>query len=250
MLVTSLKPPAEVFANPPTLLPKHIYLDGYQKLLFAPNSEFPKFMRNSLIVAGATAVFTSVVASLAAYAFSKFRFPGSRRLSFSLFLTQLFPQAVIIVPLFIIFRNLRLYDTFGALILANMVFAVPVATWLMIGFYDGIPSELMDAALIDGCSRVGVLFRIIWPVSYTGMVATFMYVFIGAWSELLFAVTFTTRREVRTLPLALSGFLGQYTTDWAGLLAASTLTALPVAVIFLLLQRYFIAGMTSGAVKG
>jgi len=119
----------------------------------------------------------------------------------SLFLTQLFPHAVIIVPLFVIFRRLNLYDTFGALILANMVFALPVAIWLVIGFFDGIPDELMDAALIDGSTRIGVLFRIILPISYTGLVATFMYIFIGVWSELLFAVTFTTRREVRVLPL-------------------------------------------------
>ena len=250
MIITSFKPSNEIFANPPSLLPKHFYFDAYWNLLFAPESEFPRYMLNSFIVASSTALLTGLCAALAAYSFSKFRFRGNKPLSFFLFLTQLFPQAVILVPLFIVFRNLKLYDTYGALILANMVFAVPVSIWLMIGFYDSIPSELIDAGLIDGCTRISVLFRIILPLSVNGLVATVMYIFIGTWSELLFAVTFTTNRDVRTLPLALSYFIGQYTTDWAGLLAASTLTALPVAVIFLLLQRYFVAGMTAGAMKG
>lgn len=248
MILTSLKPSDEIFVNPPRLLPRRLYLDGYIKLF--TGMEFAKYMRNSFIVAGTTSLATSFCACLAAYAFSKFRFTGSQPLSFSLFLSQLFPQSVILVPLFIIFRRLGLYDTYGALIVANMVFAVPVSTWLMIGFFDGIPAELSDAALIDGCSRLGVLYHIIVPIARTGILATGMYIFIGSWSELLFAVTFTTNREVRTLPLALSNFIGQYTQDWSGLLAASTLTGLPVAIIFLALQHYFVEGMTSGAVKG
>jgi ABC-type glycerol-3-phosphate transport system permease component len=248
MILTSLKPSDEIFVNPPRLLPRRLYLDGYIKLF--TGMEFAKYMRNSFIVAGTTSLATSFCACLAAYAFSKFKFTGSQPLSFSLFLSQLFPQSVILVPLFIIFRRLGLYDTYGALIVANMVFAVPVSTWLMIGFFDGIPAELSDAALIDGCSRLGVLYYIIVPIARTGILATSMYIFIGSWSELLFAVTFTTNREVRTLPLALSNFIGQYTQDWSGLLAASTLTGLPVAIIFLALQHYFVEGMTSGAVKG
>ena len=250
MILTSLKPPDQIFANPPTFTLQGLHLDAYRELLLEPSSDFRMFMRNSFIVAGTTSLLTILIAALAAYAFSKFTFPGNKSISLSLFFTQLFPQAVIIVPLFIIFRRLNLYDTFGALILANMVFGLPVAIWLIIGFFDGIPDELIDAALIDGATRVGVLFRIILPISYTGLVATFMFIFIGVWSELLFAVTFTTKREVRVLPLALSNFIGQYTADWNGLLAASTLTALPVVIIFLLLQRFFISGMTEGAMKG
>lgn len=250
MALTSLKASDQIFADPPTFFPQEIHLDAYRELLFEPNSDFRMFMRNSFVVATTTGVLASLFAALAAYAFSKFAFPGNNPLAFSLFLTQLFPHAVIIVPLFVIFRRLNLYDTFGALILANMVFALPVAIWLTIGFFDSIPNELMEAAQIDGCSRFSVLFRIILPISYTGIVATFMYIFIGVWSELLFAVTFTTKREVRVLPLALSDEIGQYTTDWNGLLAASTLTAVPVVVIFLLLQRFFVAGLTEGAMKG
>jgi ABC-type glycerol-3-phosphate transport system permease component len=248
MVLTSLKPTDQIFVNPPVFVPRVLYFDAYLKLLTDPN--FLKYMRNSLIVATATAVATTVCACLAAYAFSKFSFRGNQPLSFSLFLSQLFPQAVILVPLFIIFRHLGLYDTYGALILANMVFAVPVSTWLMIGFFDSIPSELTDAALIDGSSKLGALYHIILPIAKTGVVATAMYIFIGSWSELLFAVTFTTDLEVRTLPLALSNFIGQYTQDWNGLLAASTLTGLPVVIIFLMLQRFFVDGITSGALKG
>ncbi|NPV53923.1 MAG: carbohydrate ABC transporter permease [Firmicutes bacterium] len=247
MIITSFKPPSEIFRDPPTFIPQNLYLGGYRKLLVDP--AFVGYMKNSTIVAGGTALIATFVASFAAYSFSKFRFPGNRVMSFSLFLTQLFPQSVILVPLFIVFQHYRLYDTYAALILSNLAFSVPVSIWLMIGFFEAIPQELGDAALIDGCSRLGVLFRIILPIARTGVVATAMYIFISAWSELLFALTFTTSKTIRTLPVALSMFIGQYTADWSGLLAAATLTCLPVAIIFLVLQRYFIEGMTSGAMK-
>ncbi|MAS33868.1 MAG: ABC transporter permease [Anaerolineaceae bacterium] len=248
MLINSLKPSDEVFAIPPTYFPSEINVESYTNL-FASTSMFPRNMLNSLIVATCTALLATLVATMAGYSFSKFRFPGNRPLSYSLFLTQMFPVAAILVPLFIIFQRLGLYNTLGALIVAGMAFSVPVAIWLMIGFFDAIPSELIDAALIDGASQIGVLFRIILPISVNGIVATTMYIFISAWSELLFAVTFTSSRELATLPVALSNFTGQYGTDWTGMMAASVLTALPVAIIFLILQRYFVQGITAGAVK-
>ena len=249
MLSSSLKPPAEIFASTPTLIPQDLYLEGY-KSLFAVDSNFFRSMLNSFIVAGSTAFLAGLFATLAAYSFSKFRFPGNKPLSFSLFLTQMFPHSAILVPLFILFQTLRLYDQLSALILANLAFAVPVAIWLLIGFFDSISEELLDAALIDGATRFGVLFRIIIPMSINGILATTMYIFIHAWSELLFAVTFTSSDVRATLPVTLSSFRGQYSVDWAGLLAASTLTALPVALLFLLLQRFFIEGITAGATKG
>ena len=248
MLINSLKPSDEVFAIPPTYFPSEINVESYTNL-FASTSMFPRNMLNSLIVATCTALLATLVATMAGYSFSKFRFPGNRPLSYSLFLTPMFPVAAILVPLFIIFQRLGLYNTLGALIVAGMAFSVPVAIWLMIGFFDAIPSELIDAALIDGASQIGVLFRIILPISVNGIVATTMYIFISAWSELLFAVTFTSSRELATLPVALSNFTGQYGTDWTGMMAASVLTALPVAIIFLILQRYFVQGITAGAVK-
>jgi multiple sugar transport system permease protein len=249
MISNSLKAPAEVFEYPPSFFPKQPYLDSY-KNLFSPGSSFSRNMLNSFIVASTTALASGLIALLAAYSFSKFTFPGNKALSFALFLTQMFPVSAILVPLFIIFQRLQLYNTLSAPILANMAFSVPVAIWLMIGFFDAIPSELIDAGRIDGATQLGVLFKIILPISVNGIVATIMYIFIGAWSELLFSVTFLSSKELFTLPVALSTFTGQYGTDWSGLLAASVLTALPVTAIFLMLQRYFIAGLTSGAVKG
>ena len=249
MLSSSLKPPGQVFSPTPSLFPEELYLEGYIGL-FAEGSNFLRAMGNSIFVAGATATLASLFATLAAYSFSKFRFPGNRPLSFSLFLTQMFPHAAILVPLFLLFQTLQLFDRLSALVLANLAFAVPVAIWLLIGFFDSIPDELTDAAMIDGAGRLGVLFRIILPITINGILATAMYIFISTWSELLFAVTFTQSSGKATLPVLLSSFKGQYNIDWAGLLAASTLTALPVAVLFLLLQRFFIEGITSGATKG
>lgn len=249
MLSSSFKAPREIFAATPSLFPKEIYLEGYQEL-FAENSDFLNSMWNSVKVAGSTALFACMLATLAAYSFSKFRFPGNRPLSFSLFLTQMFPHAAILVPLFALYRSLELYDSLNALVLSNLAFALPVAIWLMIGFFDAIPDDLIDAALIDGASRLGVLWRIITPISVNGILATAMYIFIHTWSELLFAVTFTSSDDKATLPVLLSSFRGQYGVDWAGLLAASALTALPVALLFLTLQRFFVEGMTAGATKG
>lgn len=248
MVVSSLKAPDELFSIPPTWFPNELHLEGYAAL-FSSNSVFPRSLLNSLIVATVTALLAIVVAALAGYSFSKFKFPGNGPLSYSLFLTQMFPVAAILVPLFVVFQRLGLYNTLGALIIANLAFAVPVAIWLMIGFFDSIPNELVDAARIDGASQLEILFRIIIPVSLNGLVATAMYIFITAWSELLFAVTFTSDQERATLPVALANFTGQYGTDWAGLMAASVLTALPVALIFLALQRFFVEGLTAGSVK-
>lgn len=249
MVISSLKAPAEIFADQPTLLPDELYLEGYRSL-FAPGSNFGRSMVNSFIVAGGTAFFAGLFATMAAYSFSKFRFPGNRPISFSLFVTQMFPHASILVPLYMLFRTLQLYDSLSALIIANLAFAVPVAIWLLIGFFDSISDEIIDAAKIDGASRIGVLYRIIIPMSVNGILATSMYIFISTWSELLFAVTFTSSDIHATLPVTLSSFRGQYGVDWAGLLAASTMTALPVAILFLLLQRFFIEGITAGATKG
>lgn len=248
MISSSLKPPAEIFAETPSLLPQTLYLEGYKSLL-DPRSNFLKSLLNSVIVAGSTAFLAGFFATLAAYSFSKFEFPGNKPISFSLFITQMFPHAAILVPLFVLFQNLQLYDKLSSLVLANLAFAVPVAIWLLIGFFDSIPDELTDAARIDGASQLGVLFRIIIPLSINGILATTMYIFISTWSELLFAVTFTTSDAKATLPVLLSSFRGQYSVDWAGLLAASTFTALPVALLFLLLQRFFIEGITAGATK-
>ena len=248
MIVSSLKAPDELFKIPPTWFPEKIHFEGYEAL-FTLNSIFPRSLLNSLIVAATTSLLAILVAALAGYSFSKFKFPGNSPLSYSLFLTQMFPVAAILVPLFVVFQKLGLYNTLGALIVANMAFAVPVAIWLMIGFFDSIPNELIDAAKIDGAGQLGILFRIVIPVSLNGLVATMMYIFITAWSELLFAVTFTSGQERATLPVALANFTGQYGTDWAGLMAASVLTALPVALIFLALQRFFVEGLTAGAIK-
>lgn len=249
MVINSLKETQEIFSDPPTVIPETISLEGYRNL-FAPGSSFPRSLLNSIIVAGTTAFFAALFATMAAYSFSKFKFPGNQALSFSLFITQMFPHASILVPLYILFHLLRLYDNLGALVLANLAFAVPVAIWLLIGFFDSISDELIDAAMIDGASRFGVLFRIIVPMSVNGILAASMYIFIHTWSELLFAVTFTSSEVNKTLPVTLSAFRGQYGVDWPGLLAASTMTALPVAILFLLLQGFFIEGITAGATKG
>ncbi|MCG3772665.1 MAG: Inner membrane ABC transporter permease protein YcjP [Nitrosomonadaceae bacterium] len=249
LAVSSLKPPSEIFSEAPTLLPQTLHLDGYKQIL-SSDSNFLTAMKNSLVVGSATAFLSCLLALFTAYSLMQFKLPGSRPFAISLFMTQMFPQAVILVPLFILFQDYNLYDTLPALVLANMAFSIPVAVWLLMGFMESIPSELIDAARIDGATHFGLMFRIIVPVSQNGIIAVIMWLFIRVWGELLFAVTFTTSQDTQTLQVFLAAFRGEYNTDWSGMLATSTLTALPVIIIFLLLQRFFASGLVSGAIKG
>jgi len=249
LVTSSLKPSGEIFAAVPTLLPSEINLESYHELLQS-GSAFRTGLRNSLIVASSTAILSCLIALLASYSLTTFQVRGQGVFSMLLFMTQMFPQAVILVPLFILFQNIGLYDTLPALILIDMAFAIPVAIWLLIGFLNGIPREIIEAARIDGASHFGTIFRIIIPISRNGLLATMMYIFVRVWGELLFAVTMTPSNENKTLPVVLSGFRGQNVVDYSGMLATAVLTALPVIIIFLFLQRFFASGLVSGSVKG
>jgi multiple sugar transport system permease protein len=252
MLLTSIKSGFAAMQFPPQWLPNEPTLASYEKLLDPTNSvgqDFLRFFWNSLFVSTTTTVLAVIVAVPAAYAFSRFDFPGRKFLFFAVLLRNMFPAVIFLVPLFILMRLLGLVNTHGSLILTYLTFGLPLAIWLLKGFYDNIPYQLEQAARIDGATRFQAFLLIVMPLSTPGIIATAIYSFIGAWNEYIFAYTFLNRNEQLTLPVGIQRFFSENTTDFPGLMAASFIMSLPVVVLFLLLQRYFVRALTEGAVK-
>jgi multiple sugar transport system permease protein len=252
MLLTSIKSGFAAMAFPPEWWPSEPTLASYRNLLDPENSvgrDFLRFFWNSLIVSTLTTILAVLVAVPAAYAFSRFRFPGRRFLFFSVLLRNMFPAVIFLVPLFILMRFLGLVNTHGSLVLTYLTFGLPLAIWLLKGFYDNIPVQLEQAARIDGATRLQAFVLIVMPLSVPGIIATAIYSFIGAWNEYIYAYTFLSKNEQLTLPVGVQRFFSENTTDFPGLMAASFMMSVPVVVLFLVLQKYFVRALTEGAVK-
>jgi multiple sugar transport system permease protein len=252
MLSTSLKGQFAAMQQPPRWIPTEPRLEHYQQLL-DPNGtigqEFLRYLRNSFWVSLATTLLGIFVAVPAAYAFSRFTFPGRDALFFSVLVRNMFPVVVFLTPLFVLMRKLELVGTHWSLILTYLTFGLPLSIWLLKGFYDNIPPELEMAARIDGASRFQAFWIIVMPLSSPGIIATAIYAFIGAWNEYVYAFTFLTEKRLLTMPVGLQRFFSENTTNWPGLMAASFIMSVPVVVLFLLLQKYFVKALTEGAVK-
>jgi multiple sugar transport system permease protein len=247
MLITSLRPEATLFTAQRTLWPEAFtpanYLRLFTKTTFAVN------LLHSAVVALGTVVLGLALSLTAAYAFSRFRFKGRRMLMLTFLLINMFPLILLIIPLFITMRVLGILDTHLALILAHSTFSIPFATWMMTSYFDAIPRSLDEAALVDGCSRLGAMVRVVLPLALPGVAATGIYIFITSWNEYLYA-SILAGQDVRTLTVAVQTLIGEYEIAWGLLTAGGVVGALPVTVLFLLIQKRLIAGMTQGAVKG
>lgn len=252
MFLTSIKTQFAALEYPPQWLPEHPTLDSYRRLL-SPNEDFGRdFLRwlgNSVWVSTATTILGVIIAVPAAYAFSRFSFPGRGGLFYSVLLRNMFPAVVFLMPLFIVMRTLELVNTHWSLILTYLTFGLPLSIWLLKGFYDNIPVELEYAARIDGASRFQAFLRIIMPLSAPGIIATAIYSFIVAWNEYLYAYTFINSRNLLTSPVGLQQFFTEFVTNWPGLMAAAFIMSVPVVVLFLVLQKYFVRALTEGAIK-
>jgi len=252
MVSTSLKTEFASIQQPPVWIPAEPTLEQYTRLL-SPSGEtgrqFLGYMRNSVWVSTATTLVGLVVAIPAAYAFSRFDFPGRNALFFSVLVRNMFPVVVFLIPLFILMRRLHLYGSQWSLILTYLTFGLPLSIWLLKGFYDNIPSELEQAARIDGATRFQAFRLIIMPLSAPGIVATAIYAFIQGWNEYVYARTFITDERLMTMPVGLEKFFTEYASNWPGLMAASFIMSVPVVVLFLVLQRHFVRALTEGAVK-
>jgi len=252
MVLTSLKSQFAAMQYPPQWWPYEPTLQNYVKLLDPTNEtgrEFLRYFWNSMYVSVATTILSVSVAVPAAYAFSRFHFPGRTFLFFAVLLRNMFPAVVFLMPLFLLMRWMGLIGTHASLILTYMTFGLPLSIWLLKGFYDNIPIQLEQAARIDGATRFQAFVLIVMPLSMPGIIATAIFSFIGAWNEYVYAITFLSRAEMMTLPVGIQRFFNEFATDWPGLMAATFLMSVPVVVMFLVLQKYFVKALTEGAVK-
>jgi ABC-type glycerol-3-phosphate transport system permease component len=248
VVITSLKPRSEIYTRTPDLWPNHPQWHQYTRVL--GEGHVGRALMNSLIIAGATTIICVVVAGMAAYALARLEVPLKRTLLMLILTTQMFPLVVLIIPLFVLMRNANLIGTYQGLVIAYLAFTVPLAIWIMRGFIVTIPEELEHAAMTDGATRVGAMFRVILPIAAPGLVATATLSFIAAWNEFMLALTFMNEEQRKTLPLVLQSFVGRGDTDWGAVMATSVIYTLPVVIFFLLLRKRLMLGMTAGAVKG
>lgn len=247
MLFSSFKTNPEIFAYPPQLLTENSSLDAYVAILQDPRQL--RFFFNSYLISLSVAFLTLLVAVHAAYAFSRYEFPGKRFINVAVISVQAVPPITLLIPYFGLVVLLGLYNTYPGLILTYMVFTLPYAIIMMTGYFNTLPRELDEAARVDGTSSFGALWRILIPISVPGMVSVGMYTFMIAWNEYLFALTLTRTDDMRTVPIGIQLLMGQHSYDWNQMMAMSVLGSLPVIVLFLFFQRFFIGGMTSGSVK-
>lgn len=248
MISLSFKPDGEIFASTIRLLPSQWTLKHY--IYVWTETLFGRYFLNSLIVGSLTALITLSIALFAAYSFSRLVFRG-RHLFLGVILgTQMLPFVLILIPMFIILRNMQLINTYWGLIATHVVFALPLSMMMLIGYFSGIPKEIEDAAIVDGCSRVGAIVRVLIPIIAPGLAAVAIFAFIVSWHEYMFALTLMRTQSMRTLPVGLALFKGTHRVLWGEVMAGSVITVLPVAIIFFFFQKFIVKGLTAGAVKG
>ena len=247
MLSSSFKSNAEIFEYPPRVVTEGFSLDSYLVILSDPVKL--RFFANSYLVALSVVALTLVVAILAAYAFSRYEFRGRKTLNLIILSVQAVPPITLLIPFFGLMVILRLYNTYQGLVLTYMVFTLPYAIIMMTAYFNTLPKELDEAAKIDGAGPVKILTRVLVPISVPGMVSVGTYTFMIAWNEYLFALTLTRTEEMRTVPIGIQLLMGQHSYEWNEMMAMSILGSLPVLLLFLFFQRYFIGGLTSGSLK-
>ena len=244
---TSLKPLREVNRYPPEWTSPSMSLKPYGDMFFY--LPFSRYTLNSLIVATSATVLTLAIGSLAAFAFARFRFPGRKYILLLLLLSQMLPGASVVIPVFQLLKDAGLYDTHVGLILVHTAVLLPFVVWLLHGFFSGIPVEVEDAALIDGCSRLQALRKVILPLALPGIGATALFAFLGSWNEFFFALLLTNSDATQTIPVGIGLFVGEFEDVWNQMAAAAVFFSIPPLILFLVMRRTFIRGISAGALQ-
>jgi len=248
MLSTSLKPSAEIFATPPRLVPAHPTLENFGRLF--GETSFVTFFRNSALVSLATVALTLSVSALGAYGLTRFTFAGREKVAGLILTTYMFAPVMIIIPFYILVKELGIVNTRLALVLSYTTFCLPFCLWLLRAFFESIPLELEEAALVDGATRVQAMVRVVLPLAAPGLLAAGLFCFTLSWNEFLYALIFIADDSLKTLPVGLSEFVVSDFAFWGQLMAAAALASLPVIVVYIYLHKYMVQGLTAGAVKG
>lgn len=248
MFVTSIKPRGEIYTYPLNYWPDNPNFDNYVNLFKISN--FGVYIGNSLLVSIVAATFATLIAMLSAYVLTRFEFRSKGAVLMAFLATQMLPGFIALGPLYLMMANLKLVDNKFGLIVIYIAVCIPFSTIMLRGFFENIPVALEEAAMIDGCSRIGALFRVIVPVMKPGIIAAFIFNFVSCWNELFLSVTLMNRDANKTIPTALNGFITSYNVDWGSLSAAAVLAILPTMLLFAVANRYIVQGLTSGAVKG
>jgi multiple sugar transport system permease protein len=243
----SFKIPQEIIARIPTMFPQSFTLEHYQKLL--SSSDYGTYLVNSLFVSSLSAFITLLLAIPAGYAFFRLEFKGRETYYRIILLAYAFPSIVVLIPLFGMFAKAGLVDTRTALVIVNVAFALPFAIWMLRSFFASIPKEIEEAARLDGGPPLTVLWRIMIPLTAPGIAAVAIFAFVTSWTEYVFASVMILSDARRTIPVGFSGIIGQYQVDWGLLLAGASLAILPVVIVFAFIGRWFVTGLTEGAVK-
>jgi len=248
MVVTSLKHDKEIYGYEATLIPQKPTLGNYVTVF--RETPYLLFLRNSVVVAVGSTVLSMLIACLGAYAIARLNFPGRALLARGLVFTYLVPTSLLFIPMFALMSALHLTDSLHGLTIAYLGFDVPFCTWLLMGYFKSVPVELEEAALVDGCNRVSALVRIVLPLALPALVVVTFFSFTHAWNEFLYAHVFTSTNSARTVTTGLANFMSQDVFFWGPLMASTIMSALPPVLMFLVLQRWVVQGLTLGGVKG
>ena len=249
MVSTSFKPYSEVNTWPPQLIPDDATVSGFTAVLIDPAYDFGRAFLNSSIIAVGTAVVSVVLGLPAAYAIRRFTFTGRTVFLFAVLVTQMVSPALFIMPLYKVMNGLGLLNTYIALIIGNSAITLPVVIWLLSAYLRGVPIVLEEAAMVDGASRLSALIRVVLPISAPGILAAGAYAFIHAWNDLVFALAFVTNTNMHPITRALDRFAAENVVRWDLTMAASTLSVIPILLLFILLQRHLLQGVAVGAIK-
>ena len=250
MIRTAFTPSSDAFSTDPTLLPAQITWDNLVRVLTSDNMPFVQQFWNTAVVSFATTGIVLLFGITGAYALARLQFVGRRQFGMALLVVQMFPGVLLIIPLFVLMVRLNLDNTHLGLVLAYSTGALPFTVWFLRSYFLSIPEELGDAGRIDGCTHLGVLFRIVLPLARPGVAAVATLSVVNAWNEFLLAFVLINDIDKKVLSVGLSSFIEQFRSDYTGLFAAATLTTLPIVIIFLLFQRHLVGGLAAGGVKG
>ena len=250
ILMTSLKTEQEIFRIPPTIIPEKLNLASYAAQVETGDFNMFQSFANSLIISIGATIISVVLAVPASYGIAKYRFRGRKVMLLGFLVTQMLPVAVLLTPMFILFRGMNLYNTAGSAILADATIGIPFSILILKNYFASIPKDLEEAAYIDGCNRFSAFIRVLIPIAKPGVMVCAIFSFLYAWGDLAYGMTFIIDQQKRPITAGIFNFMGQYGTKWSYLTAFAVVTIIPVALIFIFMQKYIISGMTSGAVKG